>query len=122
MNSLGWAERHGNRAGVGPGTNWCADSLAWREGPGQVRLDLHKLCGPGTNGNEAGCAWVGAKGQGQAQGHQKFGQSPAPGPLSPADGGEGPGVSRNRPKGPPMQDPTVCADSLDLGSYNNIIQ
>ena len=25
VNSLGWAERHGNRAGV-------ADSLAWREG------------------------------------------------------------------------------------------
>ena len=51
MNSLGRAERHGNRAGVDR-TNWCADSLAWREGgkvgcqarSGQVG-DLHKLRG-----------------------------------------------------------------------------
>ena len=28
---LGWAERHGNRAGVDQAQNWCADSLAWRE-------------------------------------------------------------------------------------------
>ena len=64
MNSLGWAERHGNRAGGAKGVRWGA-------GPGQVRLgDLQKLRGPGTNGNEAGCArtawartaWAGAKG------------------------------------------------------------
>ena len=37
VNSLGWAERHANRAGV-------ADSLAWREGAGSGQVgDLHKV-------------------------------------------------------------------------------
>ena len=46
VNSLGWAERHGNRAGV-------ADSLAWREG-GKV-----EGCSKRKRGSTD---WVGAQG------------------------------------------------------------
>ena len=58
MNSLGWAERHGNRAGVdqaqtGVRTAWLgAKGVRWGAGPGQVRLGS-SLRGPGANGNEA---------------------------------------------------------------------
>ena len=51
VNSLGWAERHGNRAGV-------ADSLAWREGGAKARE------GERRNKTQIGArtAWLGARG------------------------------------------------------------
>ena len=59
VNSLGWADRHGNRAGV-------ADSLAWREGgkvgcrPGSGQVgDLHKVRDQAQScSKEAGRAWT----------------------------------------------------------------
>ena len=60
VNSLGWAERHGNRAGV-------ADSLAWREGvlkPERESAETrHKLVR-----GQLGLAQGGGQGQDQSTG------------------------------------------------------
>ena len=76
VNSLGWAERHGNRAGV-------ADSLAWREG-GKVGCRTRVWTRQQTEARQdklvrgqLGLAQGGkmtrpeAQGQGQSQGAQK---------------------------------------------------
>ena len=67
-----------------------------------------------------------SQGQGQGQGggsraRARTSNKTAPGPFSPADGGEGPGVSRGRPRGPPTQNPTLCADSLGFREDKNTV-
>ena len=128
--SLGWAERHGNRAGVdqaqtGVRTAWLgAMGVRWGAGPGSGQVgDLHKLRGPGTK-LQQGCArtaWVGAKGlwgdgPGTDKGGWREGAKARKGQnLKNKPSGRGSGTQGSQGAVPGTQNPMMYADSLEFG-------